>query len=355
MSGQNQASLIALDWGTSSLRAYLHDCAGTVITSRESADGVAAIASRAQTDAALPFRAAYEHLCGDWLGAVPKLPTIASGMIGSRQGWLEAPYLDCPADLRQLGEHLLRVDTLAGRPFAIVPGLKQTQPSNRADVMRGEETQLLGVLATQPTISAQHTAPNADQPNADQPSADVPYADVPYADAPNAKRATLYVMPGSHSKWVQLDGTQVKGFSTFMTGELYSAIAAHTIVGRLFAGGADRFDAAVFCAAVDDGAEHAEQLTAWLFSIRAAGLLGQIASQSLASRLSGLLIGAELAGARQRFGWFDQIHLIGSALLTERYRIALAHRGHRAVIHEADAAAKGLFLIAQQAGLLALS
>ena len=345
MSGQNQASLIALDWGTSSLRAYLHDCAGTVITSRESADGVAAIASRAQTDAALPFRAAYEHLCGDWLGAVPKLPTIASGMIGSRQGWLEAPYLDCPADLRQLGEHLLRVDTLAGRPFAIVPGLKQTQPSNRADVMRGEETQLLGVLATQPTITAQHTAPNADAPNADAPS----------ADEPNAKQAALYVMPGSHSKWVQLDGTQVKGFSTFMTGELYSAIAAHTIVGRLFAGGADRFDAAVFCAAVDDGAEHAEQLTAWLFSIRAAGLLGQIASQSLASRLSGLLIGAELAGARQRFGWFDQIHLIGSARLTERYRIALAHRGHRAVIHEADAAAKGLFLIAQQAGLLALS
>ena len=350
MSGQNQASLIALDWGTSSLRAYLHDCAGTVITSRESADGVAAIVSRAQTDAALPFRAAYEHLCGDWLGAVPKLPTIASGMIGSRQGWLEAPYLDCPADLRQLGEHLLRVDTLAGRPFAIVPGLKQTQPSNRADVMRGEETQLLGVLATQPTITALHTAPYADAPNADKPS-----ADVPYADAPNAKQAALYVMPGSHSKWVQLDGTQVKGFSTFMTGELYSAIAAHTIVGRLFAGSADRFDAAVFCAAVDDGAEHAEQLTAWLFSIRAAGLLGQIASQSLASRLSGLLIGAELAGARQRFGWFDQIHLIGSALLTERYRIALAHRGHRAVIHEADAAAKGLFLIAQQAGMLALS
>lgn len=180
----SSAALIALDWGTTRARAFRIDATGRVLDTRSGDLGV-------QRLSGATFPQALAQLTGDW--SDERAPRLACGMIGSRQGWREAPYLPCPASLEALSRGLVEVE---GAALAIVPGLSTRDGSGLPDVMRGEETQIFGAVPI---------------------------------DAPR----TLVVLPGSHSKWARVERGVVLDFTTYLTGELYDALVGHTILGRL--------------------------------------------------------------------------------------------------------------------------
>src|SRR5262245_24899307 len=246
-------AVISVDWGLSSLRCRLIDKGGAVIASRQSGNGVRAIEHR-------DFRGALLAEIGSWIEAHRGTPVLLSGMIGSRLGWVEAPYVPCPAGLGEIGQALLPLD-VAGLPRAfIVPGVKLLT-AERADIMRGEECEVLGCLA--------------------DPSS----------------HAALYVAPGTHSKWIAVQGDRITSFVTLMTGELFSLLSGQSSLAEM-----------VSAASGDDpsfqeGLNLARQAAAkggvlpLLFRIRADGVLGRRSPPQLRSLLSGMLIGSELAYA----------------------------------------------------------
>lgn len=306
------AVLVGLDWGTSSLRMWRYGPDGTILDRTRSELGIARVVNS-------DFRAVFDAIVGAC--SVP-LPAIMAGMIGSRQGWVEAPYVACPTDVRAIADGLQPVPDV---PQAlIVPGISLAAADGRRDVMRGEETQILG------------------------------------AGVGGGRR--LVVLPGTHSKWVVLDDGVIRDFVTFMSGELYQALRQHTILGRLMAPGdvdPDRPEArASFAAGVarmlDAGAGGLMQS---LFSIRARGLFGDLSAEAAPSYLSGLLIGAEvcegLALAR-RWGMADVAPLIiGGDLLVGRYLAAFRQAGHESRTAGEETGARGLWMIARQRGLVA--
>src|SRR5271165_4924862 len=182
----NAPALIGVDWGSSSFRAYLMAGDGAVLDTIAAAEGVASISPG-------EFPSAFRRLIGGWLAQHPALPVLASGMVGSRNGWREAPYVKCPADPRAIAHNLVAVET-DGRRVLIVPGLSYEDENGRPDVMRGEEVEILGI-----------------------------------ADA----GARLIVLPGSHSKWAVVEKGRVQRFKTFVTGELFAAIKDHTLAGAV--------------------------------------------------------------------------------------------------------------------------
>lgn len=285
--------LIAVDWGTSRLRAYLLGADGRIAARQESGAGIFALGDGG-------FDAALAPLLAGWPEAAPLL---LCGMIGSRQGILEVPYLPCPADPAGLARALAPV-AIAGRQGHIVPGLA-CEP---ADVLRGEETLILGAGI---------------------------------ADG-------LACLPGTHSKWVTLQGGIVRGFRTFLTGELFAAVAAHTIVGRLMAADEPPGWEAFFDQGVAAAQTPGAALTAQLFQGRAAVLLGKLPQAGLRPFVSGLLIGHEVAGAAPA----GRVLLIGEGALLARYRRALAAFGAAIDIATAEPAPAGLFRIARAAGML---
>jgi 2-dehydro-3-deoxygalactonokinase len=303
------ARLLALDWGTSSLRAHLLGEGGTVVEQRQKPWGLLHLPEGG-------FAAALKGVAGDWLDAMPGLPLIASGMVGSAQGWREASYASCPADASALAAQLLRFEALPGVMLRIVPGVRLGGP--RPDVMRGEETQVMGLLAMQPALT---------------------------------ERTTL-LMPGTHSKWVQVEAGRIIDFHTYMTGELFALLREHSILGRPAreAGGGQTSDEAFdrgVAAVSDAGAAGA---TALLFSARALVLAGQLRAGDSLDYLSGLLIGEELRCAL----WADDALapvLVGDAALCARYHRALALFGRSARTAGEGTAAAGLWQIATRAGL----
>jgi 2-dehydro-3-deoxygalactonokinase len=297
-------SLIALDWGTSNLRASLLGPGGVVLDRRSAAGGVMAVPERR-------FEAALRALCGDWIDA-HRCPLIASGMIGSRQGWVEAPYLPCPATLQDAATRLVAVP-LHGAVLHIVPGLIADGRDGQADVMRGEETQLWGA----------GLAPGE-----------------------------VCVLPGTHSKWAWMGaGGAVERFQTHMTGELYAVLVQHSILGRLMPGGPAAPHAAAFADGVRLGQTGHAQLTHALFAVRTAGLTGRQPATALPDFLSGLLIGAEIAGACAD-GAPAAVTLLGEVALCERYAGALALAGIDARHAPAEATTRGQWRLAQAAGLV---
>jgi 2-dehydro-3-deoxygalactonokinase len=307
----NSPALISLDWGTSNLRASLLDFDAREIEQRSAPEGIMHV-----RDAL--FSGALTSLVGDWIAKHP-CPLIASGMIGSRQGWKEAPYLDCPASLEQAAGSLTRVEielpenASAGRELYIVPGLKCSEPNGQFDVMRGEETQIWGS-----------------------------------SDA----RGGLFVLPGTHSKWAWVDGGgAICRFRTYMTGELYGVLTQHSILGRLMAFGAH--SAADFARGVRVGLESPEQASHLIFTARTAGLMGTIAPEGLPDYLSGILTGIEVAAATAAHGdRLPEVRLIGDAALCSRYEHAFELAGVPTSRGNADSTARGHWRIAKKAGLL---
>jgi 2-dehydro-3-deoxygalactonokinase len=290
--------LIAIDWGTSSLRGARLGTKGQVLESREFPRGILTVPLG-------QFEAVFHELFGDWLQATEALCLI-SGMAGSRQGWQEAPYCPCPAGFAELGQHLLWLQP--GR-IALVPGLSctGTDPLNTPDVMRGEEVQIFGALQLAGRDSA-----------------------------------TL-VLPGTHSKWVQVQGGRVTQFQTFMTGEVFALMSQHSILGKtLDLNGA--FDEATFLQGVDQSQQPGSVLH-HLFAVRTLGLFDRLSATQLPSFLSGLLIGEELRNPAVSPD-SPPVILIGSQALTLRYSLALQHLGVACQSRGAEATWAGLHALA---------
>ncbi|MFL9927023.1 2-dehydro-3-deoxygalactonokinase [Herbaspirillum lusitanum] len=322
---QNSARLIALDWGTSSLRAYLLGEAGAVLDKRQLPWGIMNLPEIAAGDRSYGFEQAFKEACGDWLAAAGStpLPVIAAGMVGSAQGWREAAYLEVPLPVAGIGQGLATIATRSGATLHIVPGLLQR--AGLPNVMRGEETQVVGALAGM-------SARDADD--------------------------VLIGLPGTHSKWVRVQQNRIAHFDTFMTGEVYAALSAHTILGRTMQRGAP-FNAESFArgAGVALSSAGINGPLSTIFSSRTLGLTGELDGAAQADYLSGLLIGHEIAAlrasrAQQGLAPNPRIVLIGDESLCARYRQALELQGLDNAVIAAQATERGLWKIAQQAGLL---
>jgi len=321
-----RAALIALDWGTSSLRAYRLDATGRTLDARHLPWGIMRLPQPLQDGAATTalsgFELAFEQACGDWLRAEPALPVIACGMVGSAQGWKEAAYLDVPVDLDRIGTRLTVVDRPGGTPLHIVPGLIQRH--GLPNVMRGEETQVFGVMSEQASADAD---------------------------------SVLIGLPGTHSKWVNARRGRVTHFDTFMTGEVYAALRGHTILGRTMADAASA-DMAAFERGLKVAGAPAGRagVLSTIFSTRALGLTGELAPESQADYLSGLLIGHEIAALAdmlQQQGELPRIVLCGDPALCRRYIQAMQHYGLGTPEQAQNATERGLWHLAVCAGLVA--
>jgi 2-dehydro-3-deoxygalactonokinase len=301
-------ALIGIDWGTTSFRAYRLDAAGGVLETKVARVGILRVPEG-------DFEGALEREIGPWLRAAPDVPIVASGMITSRQGWVEVPYCACPAGSDEIARALRPHMTGAGHVIHFVPGLSTVGADGVPDVIRGEETQIIGEVGAAP-----------------------------------GRR--LLVLPGTHSKWALTQDGRIVWFATFMTGELFAVLREHSILGRLMAGDAD--DAQAFRRGLAYGRSHSGGLLKRLFSARTLGLFGQLPESAVSSYLSGLLIGSEIAEALDCLAQApsEAITVIAGSDLTERYLVAIADAGLPARQAAADAGAHGLFLIARAAGLL---
>lgn len=274
----------AVDWGTTRFRLWLVSADGHVLKEVHSDEGLT-------TAATSGFEAILEkHL--KRMGAPADLPVVVCGMAGARQGWKEARYVDAPANLSDVLGNAVGVESDT-RDIRILPGIAQRDPA-RPDVMRGEETQLLGAISAD-------TSP---------------------------KDASTVCIPGTHSKWVSLEGSRVRHFATYMTGDLYAALAGHTILSLSLQDGTTvEPDDPVFLASVARSMEAPENLNNTLFSLRSSQLLGYAAPYSGRAGLSGTLIGMELAGALPAFHNPTRITLLGSGRLCDLYESALNAKG----------------------------
>lgn len=323
-----QAQLIALDWGTTSLRAYKLAAGAVVLEQRALSSGIMQLPKTSRVinggECADGFELAFEDACGDWLDAQPDLPVIACGMVGSAQGWREAAYCETPANVAHLGNSLQTLVSLRGTRVHIVPGV--IQRSRLPNVMRGEETQVLGVLQNLPV---------------------------------DAGDDLLIGLPGSHSKWVDVVDGCITHFETFMTGEVFAVLSEHSILGRTQQQGAafdgQAFDRGVQVALSADGELG---VLSTLFSARTLGLTGELAPTAQADYLSGLMIGHELAALatvqrrRRNNTNLPSIILIGNAQLCARYSRALDACGFAQVTLAEQATERGLWQLALAAGLL---
>jgi len=319
-------ALIALDWGTTSLRAYLFDANGAVLDTRASTAGIMNLPRPAAEGG---FDAAFDAVVGEWLDRAPGLPVIAAGMVGSAQGWKEAPYVTAPASAGALVDGIVRVQTARGVALNIVPGV--LQDGELPNVMRGEETQIFGALAM------------ADDPQG------------------AAQKDVLIGLPGTHAKWVMVRNAQIaqiENFHTFMTGEVFAALSEHTILGRTMVT-PDRPDTDAFLRGVRVARDKGQAgVLATIFSTRTLGLTGQLTREQQPDYLSGLLIGHELSGLEAALALQQStldgraLQLIGNEALCERYRLALAQFGCQQATLVRQATECGLWRIAAQAGLV---
>ncbi len=289
---------IAVDWGTSNLRVWAMGSEG-ILAQASSDDGMGRL-SRDQ------FEPALLSLILPWLGR-DVTPVLACGMVGSRQGWFEAPYRAVPSTPVDFAG-LVRVPVKDPRiSVHIAPGLKQTKP---ADVMRGEETQIAGALALDPSFDG------------------------------------VMCLPGTHSKWAQVSAGEVVSFQTFMTGELFALLSEHSVLRHGMVG--KGWDDAAFDGGLSDALSRPDRIGAHLFTLRAEGLIADLPAEAARARLSGLLIGVELAAAKPY--WLGQpLTLIGAEVLCSRYARALSAQGVDArVLPAAECTLAGLASLARQ-------
>lgn len=266
---------IAVDWGTTHLRVWLMDNRGEVLDHRCSDQGMGVLA-----------RGTFEPTLRAMLSDVPgakALPVIICGMAGSRQGWAEAPYASVPCPPPGVAQATrFQVDGLA---VHILPGIKQDTP---ADVMRGEETQIAGFLAREPTFDG------------------------------------ILCLPGSHTKWVHISAGEIVSFRTYMTGEMFALLGKQSVLRHSV--DTTEWDQTAFDAGLSDTLSRPADLAAKLFSLRAEALLHDLSAPAARARLSALLIGAELASAKPY--WLgQQVVVIGATQLANAYHGALAQQG----------------------------
>ena len=311
-------TLLALDWGTSSLRAFLM-ADGQILETRHSPHGL----QHLPEPGVAGFETAFSLIAGGWLAQWPGLPVVACGMVGSAQGWREAPYVRCPADIKTLARQSVSVASGLGPDILIAPGIVLDDPAQLPDVMRGEEIQIAGALLQYPQWSA---------------------------------RCTI-VLPGTHSKWVRIEQGQVVNFATYLTGELFAILKKHSILGRLMPEGTGEeiaetqtaFELGLASARDSAPGDFSHQI----FATRTLGLTGRLPHSALADYLSGLVIGHELVSGLKHAQDNTPLLLIGEPALCQRYVRALTYLGQPDCMVLDNTAPAGLWHLADVAGLLA--
>lgn len=308
MSASPEIALIGLDWGSTNLRAYAFDSAGNVIDRGQSDAGALTLQGESAFDAALVA------VVGGWAQTSPAAKLIACGMVGARTGWREAPYAECGVDRevptrrtgmeQRLAAGAIGVATSLGRPLTIIPGLKSGEP----DVMRGEETQIVG-------SSVEHG---------------------------------IVVCPGTHSKWVQVSGSQIDSFATFFTGEMHALIRGHSSVGKALSTLPTLDDGPSFHLGLSYARTGAASWLHDLFVMRAAVVTGTRTPEQISTVLSGWLFGCEFAAALAMYPDTHEISLLASDALVPWYeRAGEAFAVKVNSLDAATATAKGLWRVAR--------
>jgi 2-dehydro-3-deoxygalactonokinase len=295
--------MIAIDWGTTSLRAFRLDVDGRVLETRRSALGVLAAGGQ------------FENVLRSEIEGWDDALIVMSGMVGSRQGWREVPYIECPAGLDEIAAAMRQLDVpqLSERRIWLVPGLTVQSDDGTRDVMRGEETQICGLL-----------------------------------EELGAGRHHV-CLPGTHSKHAQICDGRIERFHTAMTGELFDLLCKHSILGSLMQPGSPHQPVA-FALGVDDALQ-ARDLLVQLFAVRTKGLFGALQATELSSYLSGLLIGHELNDLPSGI---DLLHVVAADHLLTLYTQALVRRGRHARNHADHATARGIYALATHRRLLSI-
>jgi 2-dehydro-3-deoxygalactonokinase len=295
------SAFIALDWGTSSFRAYLLNADSTVQETVTAPQGILAV-----KDAG--FDAALESHIGKW---DKNLPIIASGMITSRQGWVELPYVACPANLMTIAAAVQAHTSKHGRKLHFVPGISTRGSDGTPDVIRGEETQVLGASEG----GSEH-----------------------------------FVTPGTHSKWITVENQAITGFSSYMTGEVFALLKSHSILGKLMTG--ETGNPAAFERGVRAGLNDPAGFLHNIFSTRTLALFNEMPTDHLNSYLSGQVIGTEIAHAIAKNPAGAQYRILATPALGEHYMTAMKIAGLNVSYGEPNVAVIGLQRIAVAAGLL---
>jgi 2-dehydro-3-deoxygalactonokinase len=309
------ASFVAGDWGTSHLRLFLCDHDGLML---DSADGPGAAAAGGR------FADIFERLLAPWQQRHGPLPAVLCGMVGSSIGWLQAPYVPCPALPEQIADACV---PLRDGSVHIVPGLSCRNRFNAPDFLRGEETQILGALRLDAKLHHGHH---------------------------------LLGLPGTHTKWVVLKDGAVEQFLTAPTGELFALLRDHSVLVRDQSGVETEVGGSAFEQGLAQFNQFPQaQLLHLLFECRARRLNGELSAPATAGFLSGLLIASDIAGALQALASFvtaATVHVIGSSALTRLYALGLAAHEYRAhAVDGVTASLAGLTQVRRQlAGRLAV-
>ncbi|TCL08317.1 2-dehydro-3-deoxygalactonokinase [Shimia isoporae] len=286
----SSVAFVAVDWGTSSFRAWAVGFDGAVCAHHSDAQGMGSLTP--------PEFSPVLETALDQIGVGASVPVVACGMVGAAQGWIDVPYMAIDEGLEKLADRAQEAPGTARKVF-ILPGVKQSVPFN---VMRGEETQIAGFLQSQPDFSG------------------------------------VICLPGTHSKWVVVADGQIQYFWTAMTGEMFGLLSSRSVLRHSMAGsGWDQanFEAACSCALAEP-----EVVAMKIFEIRAEALLTGPAPEAARARLSGLLVGFELAATRKL--WDKQpVHLIGAPELMRNYTEALSHVNVVATCNDATALTLG--------------
>lgn len=310
--GQNPV-LIGLDWGTTSLRAYCVSASGEVVATAHSAAGILA-------EHADGFHGTFREIAGEWLQEFGPLPVLASGMITSRNGWIETPYLSAPAALDQFADSLTGYEAGDGVAMYFVPGLSCLDSLGNPDIARGEETQIIGALTH------------------------------PQAGGANDR---LFLLPGTHSKWARVGSEKIHKFETYMTGEVFAVLLNHSILSKLAepqtSGSTD-----VFSKAVEQGLESRSSVLHTIFGARTLALFESLKGQDVPDYLSGALIAEEIKAATATLGAddFGKVTVIGRSDLAEKYALALKIAGIDTEFAPPDMAAHGHYSLAMAKGLV---
>ncbi len=297
-------ALISVDWGTSSFRGFLAAADGSALEKIAADKGAVGLAPG-------EHEAFLASMVGAWRSRFPEAPIFMSGMVGARQGWVEAPYAACPAGVGEIAAATLTIRTARLGRVLLAPGLSGLDARGAPDVMRGEETQILGALRA------------------------------------SGRAEGLFVLPGTHSKWARVEAGRIVAFETFMTGEVFAALKDHTVLGRLMAERRGEAEPSGFALGVGAAAtlQRPGDLLHAMFMTRTLGLFDRVAPGELAEYLSGLLIGAEIvAGARGALGGL----VVGAPALAARYRTAGALLGLELSPAPGDCATLGQIALLQR-------
>ena len=289
--------LIGIDWGSTNLRAFRFNDAGEVVERRSSPEGALRVQNRS-------FDKVLREKVGDWLEA-GETRILLCGMVGSRQGWIEVKYVSCPAGIADLAAAAMEVP-FPGAEVLIIPGVAGIDTCGVPEVMRGEETQVMGM-------------------------------------AQACKATGLACLPGTHSKWVRFTDGIIERFMTCMTGDVYAALRLNTVLGRTTTVNEAGNDEA-FLRGVDRSAD-AGGLLHHLFGVRALTLMDQLKEDASASYLSGLLIGHEVRTAMPPKA---HVHLVGDPQLCSLYAQAIQRCEGSSTIEDEDASARGLAAIGRK-------